>query len=85
MPKKTKKQKMRALSHFQTKMQGATVVIKTEKKADEYPISQEEIITARNFRFDLMKSLLLISGIIALEIILYFVSMSTVWFKLFRY
>lgn len=85
MPKKTKKQKMRALTHFQARIHGAPVVTKTEEKANEYPLSPEEILTARNFRFDLTKSLLLISGIIALEIILYFASMSTVWFKLFKY
>lgn len=85
MPKKTKKQKMRALTHFQAKMHSAPAVIKTEERANEYPLSSEEILTARNFRFDLIKSLLLISGIIALEIILYFASMSTVWFRLFKY
>ena len=85
MPKKSKKQKMRAFAHFQTKMQGVPVVVKTEEKITEHPISQEEMVTAHNFKIDLKKSLLLISGIIALEIIFYFASMSTVWFRLFKY
>lgn len=85
MPKKSKKQKIRAIAHFQAKMQSVSPVIKTEEKITELPLSQEEIVTAHYFKIDLKKSLLLISGIIALEIILYFASMSTVWFRLFKY
>lgn len=85
MPKKSKKQKIRAFEHFQAKMQSAPVVTKTEQKVTEHPLSQEEIVTAYFFKIDLKKSLLLISGIIALEIIFYFASMSTVWFRLFEF
>lgn len=76
---------MRAFAHFQAKMQGVPAVTKTEEKVIEHPLSQEEVVTAHFFKIDLRKSLLLISGIIALEIIFYFASMSTVWFKLFNY
>lgn len=76
---------MRAIAHFQTKMQSAPSVAIIEKKVIEYPVSQEELVTARYFKSDLKKSLLLISGIIALEIIIYFASMNTVWFRLFKY
>jgi len=76
---------MRAFAHFQAKMQSVPAVVKIEEKVVRHPVSQEELLTARYFKTDLKKSLLLISGIIALEIIFYFASMSTVWFRLFKY
>jgi hypothetical protein len=86
MPRKTRKQKKHAFAHFQAMAKDISgTTIKTGKSTDVYSFSQQEIKTAHYFKNDLKKSLLLISGIVALEIILYFASMSTVWFRLFKY
>lgn len=71
MPKKTKK---------------AKIIAESRKKIDhEYHLSKEENNIKNNFIKDFKKSLLIIIFIFTLEIILYFVSMSTYVSNLLRF
>jgi len=91
MPKKSRKQKILASSHFQALIHNPSITIspiQTVKKPTVTAFSTtptNESITARYFLLDLRKSIILILGIIALEIFFYFVSMRSDWIKLFKF
>jgi|GEM_PF-2133182 len=91
MPKKSRKLKIRASLHKATILTQPTQPTQSAEtrevkkieplqkaKASSLPnLSEEEKQTTSYFRTDLRKSIIFIAGIITLEIILYFVTMST--------
>jgi len=89
MPKKTREQKKRATEHLKSLLLHQPSVSKlphTEKNTiSQQPAYQEtdnKYSASRNyFLIDFKKSIILILGIIALEIIFYFVSMRSDWLK----
>lgn len=99
MPKKSRKEKVRAHSRLQSEILNKVTITypaapatvasqkpaqKTEKTGPKAPTEQDTRLVAY-FKHDMGRSLMLIAGIIALEIIFYFASMSTVWSKLFNF
>ena len=93
MPKKSKKQKIKALQHFQSQLLRPKIILPSvspvanQKSTDMViPVqNKQEIITSHYFLKDFKKSIILILGIIALEIFFYFASMRSDWFKLFKF
>lgn len=86
MPKKTKEAKIISESRRKIKLLKPTVTgLQTEKTDHEYHLSKEENNIKNNFIKDFKKSLLIIIFIFTLEIILYFVSMSTYVSDLLRF
>lgn len=97
MPKKSREQKIKASQRLYEQLvqtptpkeishkEKVTTVQSSTLHTQAEPLSDKELVLTRYFQADFRKSMILISCVIALELIIYFASMSTNLAWLFKF